>query len=133
MPIPIAIPIVPLLKLVALGSMKTILLGVGACFFPRVTLRLIVGSASSLIIPVLHWLSANGKLEVERLEALTAGLNEIGNYDYTAKEARTILFKLTKKSLLNVRDAIISLSISTVELVRRGLNRVSGIISGRAS
>jgi hypothetical protein len=131
MPLPVIVPIVPLLKIVALGSIKTIFLAVGAIFFPRLTLRIIVGSASSLLIPVLHWLTENGQLDRSRYDALTESLEDIGSYDYSAKDARTILFKLTRKSLVAVRVALVNLPKSMLDLTRSGYQRIAGALSGR--
>lgn len=98
-----AIPFLPVLKIVALGSLKVVFLFLGACFVPRLTLRFVVGGSVGMIIPVLDWLRDQDRMTSDAHEQFARELQELNQRDYTRPEARKLLFKIVGKTLRNIK------------------------------
>lgn len=96
-----AIPFVPLLKLIALGSIKLIFLCIGIVFFPVFALKFILGGATSMLLPTLDWLEENQKLDANRHDAIVNDLAELSSMPFTKAESRHLLGKLIKKMFAN--------------------------------
>jgi|GEM_PF-3942685 len=71
-----SIPIVPLLKLIALGSIKIIFLGLGALIVPVLTVRLVVGGTGESIRLATQWMVDHGKMEQAEADTFLACLKE---------------------------------------------------------
>jgi len=100
------VPFITLLKLVALASIKLIFLLLGIAFFPVFALRLILGGATSMLLPTLSWLVENGRLDADRHLAIVNDLDELSNIDLNRNEARLLLWKLIKKTIGNLRQTL---------------------------
>jgi len=95
------IPLITILKLIALGSIKLIFLLLGIAFFPRYALRFILGGATGMLLPSLDWLEENNKLAPERHRAIVDDLRALDNIEVTSKQARHLLWKLVRKTASN--------------------------------
>jgi len=100
------VPLITLLKLIALGSIKLIFLLLGITFFPIFALRLILGGATGMLLPTLAWLVENGRLEAERHIAIVEDLEELEHISLSRREARHLLWKLIKKMIANFHQTI---------------------------
>lgn len=100
------VPLITLLKLIALGSIKLIFLLFGIAFFPIYALRLILGGATGMLLPTLAWLVDNGRLDADRHLAIVDDLEELVQIDLNRKEARHLLWKLVKNMLANLHQTI---------------------------
>lgn len=107
------LPFIPLLKLIALGSIKIIFLLLGLVFFPVFALQFILGGATTMLLPTLNWLEENGRLEATRHRAIVSDLEELSNMGFTRKESRYLLWKLIIKMMNN---AVVS--------IRNGFDKV---------
>jgi len=95
-------PLITLLKLIALGSIKLIFLLFGIAFFPKYALRLILGGATGMLLPTLAWLVETGRLDAQRHIAIVDDLEELAQLDLDRQEARHLLWKLVKKMIANL-------------------------------
>lgn len=118
-----ALPLIPLIKILALGSLKIVFLLFGAVFFPVLSLRFILTGASGMLQPTLDWLETNGRLDPERHVAVIEDLNALGKIEFTRAEARHLLFKLVGKTIHGMVSAIVSLPATIVRLVKQLFNR----------
>ncbi|MBX2823457.1 MAG: hypothetical protein KTR33_01930 [Gammaproteobacteria bacterium] len=101
-----ALPLLPLVKIIALGSLKLFFLLFGAIFFPIYALRLIMTGASGMLLPVLDWLEAEERLDSARHRAIVDDLSTLAEVTVTRAEARRLLFSLLAKTLSNMGQAI---------------------------
>ncbi len=62
---------------------------------------MILGGASSMLMPTLDWLFQQGRLDKLRYVAIVDDLNTLSELSFTRKEARDLLFKLIKKTMKN--------------------------------
>ena len=108
------VPLISLLKLIALGSIKLIFLLFGIVFFPVFALRFILGGATSMLLPTLNWLEENDRLDAARHQAIVDDLDTLTNIEFTAKESRHLLWKLLTKMMKNI-GASVSNSINWVQ------------------
>ena len=97
-----ALPLIPLLKLIALGSLKLIFLLFGAVFFPVFALRFILGGATGMLLPALDWLEEHDRLDPDRHRAIVDDLATMRDISFTRKEARHVLWTLIKKTMINM-------------------------------
>jgi len=104
-----ALPLIPVLKIIALGSLKLFFLLFGALFFPIYALRLILTGASGMLLPVLNWLEDNQRLDSERHRAIVEDLSTLADVEVTRAEARRLLFNLLSKTLANMGKAIVGI------------------------
>jgi len=118
MPLPFAIPFVPILKLLALGSIKIIFLFVGALVMPIWTLRLMIKGAAGLVIPVGEWLLEQDKVDQETVDSVRREVDIMLNVDYTREEARAILMKLVKKTVKSMADATVDFVPATIRFFK---------------
>jgi len=99
------VPLIALLKIIALGSIKLIFLLMGIIFFPVFALKFILGGATSMLLPTLNWLEDNERLDAARHQAIIDDLNELTSISFTAKESRHLLWKLIAKMVGNFVDS----------------------------
>lgn len=119
MPLPFAIPFVPILKLLALGSIKTILLFIGALVVPRWTLRLMIKGAAGIVLPVGQWLLDRDKVDAETVDSVKRELDVMLDVDYTRQEARAILMSLVQKTIKAMGAAVVDFVPATIRLAKR--------------
>ena len=100
------VPLITLLKLIALGSIKLIFLLLGIAFFPIYALRLILGGATGMLLPTLAWLVENGRLDAARHIAIVDDLEELAHINLSRSEARHLLWELIKKMIGNMHQTI---------------------------
>ncbi len=100
-----ALPIMPVLKLIALGSIKIMLLGFGALVVPVFTLRLVLGGSGEPIRMVSHWLQTNKRLSDTECRQLNELIARLQQESYEPAEARQLLFQMVKKSALGMFTA----------------------------
>ncbi len=114
-----ALPLVPILKIIALGSIKLVFLLFGAVFFPILALRFILGGASGMLMPTLDWLEEEERLAPERHKAIVEDLHALSSIEFTRKQARHLLFKLIKKSFANMWQMLCAIPDRLQHLLRR--------------
>lgn len=103
---PMFIPLISLLKLIALGSVKLIFLLLGIVFFPVFALRFILGGASSMLLPTLDWLEENQRLDADRHQAIVDDLDALTQMSFTRKESQHLLWQLIRKMVKNIGVSI---------------------------
>jgi len=103
----VALPLIPLIKILALGSLKIVFLFFGALFFPVLSLRFILTGASGMLLPTLDWMEEHGRIDSERHIAVIADLNALSEIEFSRAEARLLLFKLIRKTIQNMTKAVI--------------------------
>lgn len=118
MPLPFAIPFIPILKLLALGSIKIIFLFVGALVVPTWTLRLMIKGAAGLVIPVGEWLLEQEKIDQDTVDSVKREVDVMLNVDYTRQEARAILMSLVKTTITSMADATVGIVPSTIRFFK---------------
>jgi len=114
-----ALPLLPLLKIIALGFIKVVFLLLGTVFFPIYALRLILTGAAGMLLPVLDWLEHNGRLEAERHQAIVDDLAALSAVDFTRSEARHLLIVLIKKTVSNMGQALLGIPRILANYFRR--------------
>ena len=114
-----ALPLIPLLKLIALGSLKLIFLLFGAVFFPVFALRFILGGATGMLLPALDWLEEHDRLDPDRHKAIVDDLATMRDISFTRKEARHVLWTLIKKTMINMVATVKGYFASVVALFGR--------------
>ena len=114
-----SIPIVPLLKLIALGSIKIIFLGLGALIVPVLTVRLVVGGTGESIRLATQWMVDHGKMEQAEADTFLASLTKVQQADYTRAQARGLLFVKIKKTCMGTLTAMKSFSSWVISLFKR--------------
>ncbi len=119
MPLPFAIPFVPILKLLALGSIKTILLFIGALVVPRWTLRLMIKGAAGIVLPVGEWLLERDKVDADTVASVQRELDVMLDVDYTREEARAILMSLVRKTVKSMVSTTANFVPSTMRFFKR--------------
>jgi len=114
-----ALPLIPLLKLIALGSLKLVFLLFGAVFFPIFALRFILGGATGMLLPALDWLEEHDRLDPDRHKAIVEDLDTMKNISFTRKEARHLLWNLIKKMMVNMVATVKDYAAATASLFGR--------------
>lgn len=94
-----AFPIIPVLKLIALGSIKIVLLGVGALFVPVFTARLVVGGTGESIKLAANWLLQHGKLSATETEDFLRLLKKVRETELEKAQARGLLMAMMRKTI----------------------------------
>ena len=120
-----ALPMLPLIKIIALGSLKIVFLLLGALFFPVTALRAILTGASGMLLPVLDWLEDNDRLEQDRHRAVVDDLEALSHVEFTRVEARHLLFGLTRKTVKNMGGAILGIPA----VIGGYIGRLFGLVS----
>lgn len=101
-----AIPLVPVLKLLALGSIKIILLGVGALFFPVLTVRLIVGGTGESVKLAANWMQQHDKLSAAETEQFLQLLQKVQDAELEKSQARGLIMAMIGKTFSSMGNSI---------------------------
>lgn len=112
-----ALPLIPLLKILALGSVKIVFLLLGAAFFPVFSLKFILTGAYGMLLPTLDWLEANNRLDRNRHTAIVDDLNALSQIAFTRPEARHQLLTLTRNTLSGMVAAVVGIPDSIRRVV----------------
>lgn len=120
LPIPLFLPVV---KVIALGSVKFIILGIGACLLPVHTANFLVGMSASTPMKYAEFRFRNGTFtqeEIEQLRSAFAILNHSitdPNHHLSRSESRAFLWEVMKQTLQGMRQ--------NVRLLYRAITRKS--------
>ena len=114
------VPLIAILKLIAIGSIKLIFLLFGMAFFPITALRFILGGATSMLMPTLDWMEQSSKIDSVRHQAVVDDLQALTDIQFSRKEARLLLWRLIKKMVVNTVT-------TTRSVVSRMKNRVASL------
>ncbi len=93
-----ALPIMPVLKLIALGSVKIIFLGLGALIVPVFTVRLVIGGTGESIRMATNWMIDHGKMDQTEADLFFQTLSKVQQAEFTRSQARGLLFAKIKKT-----------------------------------
>ena len=93
-----ALPLLPVLKLMALGSIKIIVLGLGALIVPVFTVRMVLGGTGESVRMAVEWMIDHQQLEQVEADAFLSTLNKVQQANYTRAQARGLLFAKIKKT-----------------------------------
>jgi len=124
MPLPLKLLLLPVLKIVLLGLLKTVFILIGALFFPAFTLRFILGGAIGIIRPLSSWLQASDHPESDLLQRLDNDLNQLQSQKLNSADSRAVLMNMVKETVLGVRSSIIGLGKSWAISTRRFFSRI---------
>ena len=78
-----ALPLVPVLKLIALGMIKFVVLGVGALIVPILTVRFVLGGTGESIRLTTQWMVDNDKMNQQEADVFLSSLSKVQEADYT--------------------------------------------------
>ena len=95
-----ALPVLPVLKLIALGTIKIIVLGIGALVVPVLTLRLVLGGTGESIRLAAHWMIDHDQLDQKEADAFLQSLSKIQQAQYSRSQARGLLFAMISKTVV---------------------------------
>lgn len=101
-----ALPLLPVLKLIALGSIKIVVLGLGALIVPVFTVRVVVGGMGESVRLATQWMIDHDQMDTEEAEAFLASLSKVQQADYTRSQARGLLFAMIKKTAVGTLSSI---------------------------
>jgi len=93
-----AFPLLPVLKLIALGSIKIIVLGIGAVLVPVLTVRMVVGGTGESVRLATQWMVKHGQMAQEDADSFLATLTRVQEAKYTRAQARGLLFAKIRKT-----------------------------------
>lgn len=130
------VPFVPVLKVIALGSIKFVALGIGASILPIQTANFLVGMSSSTPLKHAEFRYKKGYLsekEIEAARSVFAEMNEsITNPEkyLSRKESRTFLLGVMKETSMGMKQSIVSLPGKVITLCRSMTAWFSKVLSG---
>jgi len=101
-----ALPVLPVIKLIALGAIKTVVLGIGALVVPVLTLRLVLGGTGESIRLAAIWMIEHNQLEQQEADTFLQSLSKVQQAQYTRSQARGLLFTMIKKTVAGTVDGI---------------------------
>jgi len=117
-------PFVPVLKVLALGSIKFVALGVGASILPVQTANFLVGMSSSTPLKHAEFRYRKGYLSELEINEARAVFNRV-NQSITdpeqylsRKESRAFLIEVMKETLNGMKQSVVSLPGKVVSMVR---------------
>jgi len=93
-----ALPLVPVLKLIALGMIKFVVLGVGALIVPILTVRFVLGGTGESIRLTTQWMVDNDKMNQQEADVFLSSLSKVQEADFTRAQARDLLFSMLRKA-----------------------------------
>ena len=111
-----ALPVVTVVKLIALGAIKIIVLGIGALVVPVLTLRLVLGGTGESIRLAAQWMIEHDQIDQQEADTFLRSLSKVQQADYTRSQARGLLFAMIKKT-----------TVGTLDSIRRGWRWMLGI------
>ena len=77
-----ALPVLPVLKLIALGTIKIVVLGIGALVVPVLTLRLVLGGTGESIRLAALWMIEHNQLEQQEADTFLESLGKVQSAQY---------------------------------------------------
>jgi len=101
-----ALPLLPVLKLIALGSIKIVVLGIGALIVPVFTVRMVVGGTGESVRLATQWMIEHDQISQEEADTFLASLTKVQQADYSRSQARGLLFAMIKKTALGTVNSI---------------------------
>jgi len=101
-----AFPVLPVLKLIALGAIKVIVLGIGALVVPVLTLRLVLGGTGESIRLAALWMINHDQLDQQEADTFLQLLSKVQQADYTRSQARGLLFAMIKTTAVGTLEGI---------------------------
>ncbi len=101
-----ALPLVPVLKLVALGSIKIVVLGIGALVVPVFTVRLVVGGTGESIRLATTWMVEHDQMSQPDADHFLESLSKVQEANFTRPQARGLLFAMIKKTATGTLTSI---------------------------
>ena len=101
-----ALPLIPVLKLIALGSIKIVVLGIGALLAPVFTVRMVLGGTGESVRMAVGWMVDHHQLEKEEGDAFLHTLAKVQQADYTRGQARGLLFAKIKKTAFGAISSV---------------------------
>jgi len=124
MPLPLKLLLLPVLKIVLLGLLKTVFILIGALFFPAFTLRFILSGAIGIIRPLSNWLQASDYPDNDLLQRLDNDLNQLQSHKLSRADSRAVLMNMVRETVLGVRNSINGLAKSWLISARRFATRI---------
>lgn len=115
-----ALPVIPVLKLIALGSLKLVFLGLGALLVPVFTVRLVVGGTGESVRMATQWMIEHGQLEQEEADVFLKTLGKVQQADFTRSQARGLLFAKIKKTATGTLSGFKTIWNWTLSLFKKG-------------
>ncbi len=97
-----ALPVLPVLKLIALGSVKIVFLGLGALIVPVFTVRLVIGGTGESIRMATQWMIEHGQMDQQEADVFLKSLGKVQQAEFTRAQARGLLFAKIKKSATGI-------------------------------
>jgi hypothetical protein len=131
------VPFVPVLKVLALGSIKFVALAVGASVVPVHTANFLVGMSSNTPLKHAEFRYQKGhisKAEIDRARAVFQALNEsITNPDLflSRVEARAFLISIMKDTWLGMKQSVVSLPSRIAIAVQDAISWVSSLVGAK--
>jgi len=101
-----ALPLLPVLKLIALGSVKIVVLGIGALIVPVFTVRAVVGGTGESIRLATQWMIDHDQLSQQEADTFLQSLTRVQQATYTRSQARGLLFAMIKKTATGTLSSI---------------------------
>ena len=92
----------PVLKLIVLGMLKFIVLGVGALVVPVLTVRFVLGGTGESIRLATQWMIENDKMSQQEADVFLGSLSKVQKTEYTRAQARSLLFSMLQKGAKGV-------------------------------
>lgn len=111
LPLPVLPPLLSVLKILALGSVKFIILGVGACILPVHTANFLVSLSASTPLKYAEFRFRHGALteeEIVQLRSAFAILNQSitdPNYYLSRSESRAFLWETMKQTVYGMKQS----------------------------
>ncbi|OED35965.1 hypothetical protein AB833_29015 [Chromatiales bacterium (ex Bugula neritina AB1)] len=94
-----ALPLFPAIKLLALGSIKIVLLGAGALFLPVFTVRLVLGGTGESVRMAALWMQNHDMLTSKETDDFLQSLTRVQQAEFDSTQARGLLFEMIKKTV----------------------------------
>ncbi len=114
-----ALPVLPVLKLIALGAIKIIVLGIGALVMPVFTLRLVLGGTGESVRLAALWMIEHEQLDQQEADIFLRSLSKMQQAQYTRSQARGLLFAMINKTVAGTGTSIRSVGRWTLGLFKR--------------
>ncbi len=114
-----ALPLLPVLKLIALGSIKIVLLGIGALVIPVFTVRMVVGGTGESIRLATTWMVDHNQMSSEDAEHFLDSLTKVQQADFSREQARGLLFAMISKTATGTLNSIKTMGRWVVGLFSR--------------
>jgi len=114
-----AIPVLPVLKLIALGSIKIVILGLGALIVPVFTVRMVLGGTGESVRLATQWMIENDQIDQQEADTFLTSLSKVQQAQYSRTQARGLLFAMIKKTITGTSNSIKSMWRWMIGLFKR--------------